>query len=207
MRPLDTAFYERDDVVLIARELIGKVLCTRQEDTITKGVIMETEAYAGIEDRASHAYGDRRTARTETMYGRPGTAYVYLCYGIHSLFNVVTNQVGIPHAVLIRGIFPFEGADTMKERRTTKAPLHRMADGPGKLCQALGIDHRLHNGIGLNGDLIWIEDHGLTVRPEWVRVGPRIGVDYAGEDALLPYRFLWEKHVQNVVRQAQDSPG
>lgn len=193
MKKLPLHFYERTDVVLVARELIGKVLCTNVNNIVTKGIITETEAYAGVVDKASHAHGGRRTDRTEIMFGKPGISYVYLCYGVHSLFNVVTNRENVPHAVLIRGIFPLEGIETMVSRRGTKEPMNKIADGPGKVCKALGIGFRQHNNLNLLGDEIWIEDHGIPVNPSEVSIGPRIGVAYAEEDALLPYRFLWKR--------------
>ncbi|MCF8277383.1 MAG: DNA-3-methyladenine glycosylase [Flavobacteriales bacterium] len=193
MKKLPTHFYDREDVVLIAQELIGKVLCTNVDGIVTKGIITETEAYAGVVDKASHAFGGKRTDRTEIMFGKPGISYVYLCYGVHSLFNVVTNKKDIPHAVLVRGIHPLEGIEAIVARRKTKEPLHRIADGPGKLSKALGIEFRQHNNLELSGDSVWIEDHGIAVNPNEVTIGPRIGVDYAGEDALLPYRFLWKR--------------
>lgn len=191
MKKLPLSFYDRDNVVLIAQELIGKVLCTSVDGIITKGIITETEAYEGVTDKASHAYGGRRTDRTEIMFGKPGISYVYLCYGVHSLFNVVTNKEGIPHAVLVRGIHPLEGIETIASRRKTKEPLHRIADGPGKLTKALGIEFRKHNNLDLVGETVWIEDHSIEVNPVEISVGPRIGIDYAEEHALLPYRFLW----------------
>jgi len=188
---LEQSFYTRDDVVLIARELIGKVLCTRFEGMLTKGIITETEAYEGITDRASHAYGNRRTARTEIMYREGGTAYVYLCYGIHSLFNVVTSKAGNPHAVLIRSVLPTEGLDIMKLRTNKNSIGAREGMGPGKVASLMGI-HYSHSGLSLlEGDhsLIWIEHpDGERISGEII-AGPRIGVDYAGEDAKLPYRF------------------
>ncbi|MCF8465054.1 MAG: DNA-3-methyladenine glycosylase [Flavobacteriales bacterium] len=193
MKKLPISFYDREDVVLIAQELIGKVLCTKVNDVITKGIITETEAYAGVLDKASHAFGGKRTGRTEIMFGKPGISYVYLCYGVHSLFNVVTNKENIPHAVLIRGIHPIEGVETMLSRRKSKEPLYKIADGPGKLSKALGIEFRQHNNLDLLEDEIWIEDHSISVNPKEVLIGPRIGVGYAGEDALLPYRFLWNR--------------
>ena len=192
MKKLPLSFYDRDDVVQVAKDLIGKVLCTNVDGMVTKGIITESEAYAGVIDKASHAFGGRRTDRTEIMFGNPGRSYVYLCYGVHSLFNVVTSKEGIPHAVLIRGIHPLEGTETIVTRRKTKEPLHKIADGPGKLTKALGIEFRKHNNLDLLGDEVWIEDHSIAVKPEEIEIGPRIGIDYAGEDALLPYRFLWK---------------
>jgi DNA-3-methyladenine glycosylase len=148
-------------------------------------VITETEAYAGAGDKASHASGGRRTARNEPMYGQGGVAYVYLCYGIHHLFNVVTNREGTPHAVLVRAVHPLEGIDVMVQRR---GRVRFSTGGPGTLSQALGI-HTSQSGTDLLGTRIWIEDRGIVVPQKEVIVGPRVGVDYAGEDALLPYRF------------------
>ena len=184
---LNRSFYTREDVVQIARELIGKVIFTKFNNEITAGIIIETEAYEGVTDRASHAFGNRWTARTEVMYANGGVAYVYLCYGIHSLFNIVTNKQDIPHAVLIRGIYPLEGLDVMK-KRTGKLNLNRgSGSGPGKVSKILGI-HYTHSGIDLLGDEIWLEDRGLVLNDDMM-TGTRIGVDYAGQDALLPYRF------------------
>ncbi len=185
---LDRSFYIRPDVVQIARELIGKYLFTDFDGGVTGGIIIETEAYEGITDRASHAYGNRRTARTEVMYAEGGTAYVYLCYGIHSLFNIVTNGTGIPHAVLIRGVLPVEGFGIMLERTGKHKLAPGSGSGPGKVSSLLGI-HYSHTGTDLMGSKIWVEDRGLLMQ-EKIITGRRIGVDYAGPDALLPYRFL-----------------
>jgi DNA-3-methyladenine glycosylase len=182
-------FYLGEDVVQIAKELLGKYLYTNFEGAITAGIICETEAYAGVTDRASHAFGGRRTDRTEIMYHEGGTAYVYLCYGVHSLFNVVTNFKDIPHAVLIRGIQPVEGIDKMLERAGKKKLDNNFGIGPGKVSKALGI-HFKDTGIDLTGNTIWIEDKGLKINEKDIVSSKRIGVDYAGEDALLPYRFI-----------------
>ena len=184
--PVD--FYRRDDVVSISRDLLGKVLCTNIDGALTTAVISETEAYAGVEDKASHAYGDRRTPRTEPMYGAGGTAYVYLCYGSHHLFNVVTNEPGVPHAVLVRAARPLDGMDTIRTRRQGRKDSQLMA-GPGTVSQALGIHTRM-TGTDLAGSRIWIEDRGIRVPDKTVTTGPRIGVDYAGDDASRPYRFV-----------------
>ena len=185
---LAAEFFLRDDVVKISRELLGKVLCTRIDGQLTQAIITETEAYAGITDKASHAYGDRRTKRTETMYQSGGIAYVYLCYGIHHLFNVVTNVKDIPHAVLIRAGRPLVGIDTMRMRRNKMQPVRDLLGGPGSVAQALGITTLL-TGISLLEEQIWIEDQQIEVPDSKISVGPRIGVDYAAEDALRPYRF------------------
>ena len=186
---LARAFYERDDVVSVSRDLLGKVLCTRVRGTVTSAIITETEAYAGIADRASHSFGNRRTTRTEPMYGPGGRAYVYLCYGIHHLFNVVTNRVGTPHAVLIRAALPLEGKRTMRRRRKRRLKDESLMTGPGTVSQALGIRTTM-TGTDLRGDRIWIEDRGIAIHPDNVIVGPRVGIDYAGEDAARPYRFV-----------------
>lgn len=186
---LRESFYVRNDVVQISRELLGKVLVTRLGNKITSGIITETEAYQGVTDKASHAYNNRRTARTEIMYGKGGTAYVYLCYGIHSLFNVVTNKENIPHAVLIRAIQPDKGLKLMLDRRGVKTAGKKTFNGPGTVSQALGI-HYSNTGESLSGNKIWIEDAGLKINSSQIKITPRIGVDYAGKDALLPYRFF-----------------
>jgi DNA-3-methyladenine glycosylase len=182
-------FYTRSSVTLIARELLGKYIFTRFEDRITAGMISETEAYEGITDQASHAYNNRRTTRTEVMFAKGGVAYVYLCYGVHHLFNIVTNNPDIPHAVLLRGIIPAEGISIMEKRTGKKYNGKGFTDGPGKVSQALGI-RVAHSGISLSGEMIWIEDKGITVNSNDIKVGPRIGIPYANEDALLQYRFL-----------------
>lgn len=186
-KDLPLSFYRQHDVVCIARDLLGKVLVTRFNGRTTSGIIIETEAYAGVADRASHAFGGRRTNRTEVMYAPGGVSYVYLCYGMHHLFNIVTHGRDVPHAVLVRGIEPIDGIDTMRSRRKGR-PLR--TDGPALLTQALGIEVR-HSGIDLTKGPIRIVDEGFDVPAHAVTVGPRIGVDFAGADALLPYRFRY----------------
>lgn len=183
-------FYLQGDVVEIAQKLLGKKLVTSIEGQLTSGFITETEAYRGADDRASHAFGFRRTARTEVMFGNGGTAYVYLCYGIHHLFNIVTNEPGVPNAVLIRAVKPEEGKDVMLKRRNMVKISQRLSSGPGTLSQALGIQTHM-TGIDLIGDSIWLEE-GISVNPGKIKTTPRVGVDYAGEDAKLPWRFLVE---------------
>jgi len=184
--------YQHDDVVGISRDLLGKVLCTHVDGNITRAVITETEAYAGATDKASHAYGNRRTKRTEPMFGPAGRAYVYLCYGIHHLFNVVTGEEGTPHAVLVRAGSPLDGLDEMLSRRRRERADKNLMAGPGTIAQALGITTAM-TGTDLTGNSIWIEDQGLVVRKKDVQTGPRVGVDYAGKDANRPYRFIAKK--------------
>ncbi len=185
---LPLEFYLREDVVEVARDLLGKVLCTRIDGAISKAVIAETEAYAGIGDKASHAYGDRRTKRTAPMYAEGGRAYVYLCYGIHHLFNVVVGKEDEPLAVLVRACEPFEGIEVMRERRGRSPDEDLILGGPGTLTQALGITTDL-TGTSLLENTLWIEDHGRRVPNDSILVGPRVGIDYAEEDAERPYRF------------------
>ncbi|MCX6275418.1 MAG: DNA-3-methyladenine glycosylase [Bacteroidetes bacterium] len=182
-------FYHRDDVVLIARELLGKYLFTNFNNKLTGGIITETEAYIGLTDRASHSFGGKRTARNEHMYADPGTAYVYICYGIHHLFNVVTNKKDIPDAVLIRAVHPTHGIETILKRRGMKELKKNISGGPGTVGVALGIN-KIHSGIDLLSDKIWIEDKKLIVDPKKVTVSKRIGVESAGEAAHYPYRFV-----------------
>lgn len=185
---LSSDYYLQPDIVAIAQDLLGKILCTYIDNKWCTGIIVETEAYAGVTDKASHAYGNRRTARTETMFKEGGIAYVYLCYGIHHLFNVVTNIEGIPHAALIRALEPLEGIDHMLMRRGKSKADFSIGNGPGSLSKSLGIHSGL-SGISLQGDAIWIEDRGVVVTQNQVIASPRVGVGYAKEDALLPYRF------------------
>ncbi|WP_340104604.1 DNA-3-methyladenine glycosylase [Rhodohalobacter sp. 8-1] len=187
---LDQDFYRRPDVVEISRDLLGKVLCTFFDGTLTAGMISETEAYCGRNDRACHANDGTRTARTEVMYGEPGHSYVYLCYGIHHLFNVVTNEEGLADAVLVRGIQPMDGLSLMKERRGLVEEKN-LCNGPGKLTQALGIDTSM-TGCSLIKPPVWIEDRGISVNENNIKATPRIGVDYAGEHAKREWRFLLE---------------
>ena len=186
---LQHSFYDRPNVTVIARELIGKVLMTSFNEEFTAGRIVETEAYNGAVDRASHAYGNRRTNRTEVMFGKPGTAYVYLCYGIHHLFNIVTNRKDIPHAVLIRAIEPLKGIDIMQDRTRKKVLDNTLTRGPGNVSKALGI-FTYHSGSDLTESDIKIGDDGFRYKKKDIVVTARIGVDYAGPDALLPYRYI-----------------
>ncbi len=188
---LSDSFYMQEDVVKIAKNLLGKHLLTHIDGQLSGGIIVETEAYNGRSDRACHAFGGRRSARTATMYQAGGVAYVYLCYGIHHLFNVVTHRQDYADAVLIRAIEPTEGIAFMLERRKLSKLHPRLTAGPGCMSQALGIA-RSHDSISLLEETIWIEDRGLQYEESEIKAGPRVGVAYAKEDALLPWRF-WVK--------------
>ena len=189
MKKLSLVFYRRKDVLMIARNLLGKILVTKFGGIETSGRIVEVEAYAGIIDKASHAFGGKRTARNEVMYGEGGTAYVYLCYGIHHLFNVVTNYREVPHAVLIRALEPIEGVETMLKRTGKKKPDHTLTRGPGNLSKALGI-YTQHSGISLQSKELFITDDDFVFKKNQIAASPRIGVDYAGDHSLWPYRFF-----------------
>lgn len=182
------SFYLGSDVVAISKGLLGKYLFTSIDGLITGGYIVETEAYNGVVDKASHAFGNRITPRTQTMFMEGGIAYVYLCYGIHEMLNVVTSVEGRPQAILIRAIEPTTGIDIMQARRNMEVVKPNITAGPGSVAKALGIDRKL-NGISLQSDTLWIEDKGLNFPDEQIAAVPRIGVAYAGDDALLPYRF------------------
>lgn len=191
---LPHAYYLSNDVVALSRDLLGKYLFTNIDGVITGGIIVETEAYAGIIDKASHAFGNRQTPRTKTMFEEGGRAYVYLCYGIHEMFNVVTSVEGTPHAILIRAVEPVEGIEMMLLRRNMPVVKPNITKGPGSVAKALGISRKI-NAYSLLSDTIWIEDRGKVYADEEVKAGPRIGVDYAGDDALLPYRFYVQGNI------------
>lgn len=181
---LPEAFYTRNDVTRIARDLIGKALFTRINNLLTVGLIVETEAYSWKE-RGCHAYDNRKTPRNAVMFGTGGNAYVYLCYGMYNLFNVVTNREGKADAVLIRALEPVEGISVMQKRTRQN---ERMTSGPGKLTKALAIE-RSHNGLHLNSKTVWLEDVGEKVKAKQIVASARIGIDYAGKDAKLPWRY------------------
>ncbi|MBC6109274.1 DNA-3-methyladenine glycosylase [Pedobacter fastidiosus] len=186
---LQPEYYLNQDAVFLAKNLLGKVLYTKIDDQITAGIIVETEAYFGVKDKASHAYGGRRTSRTETMYSEGGVAYVYLCYGIHNLFNVVSSIKDEPHAILIRAIEPLVGKEIMEERRNMPFTKSAISSGPGSASKALGID-RSFNAKNLNGTEIWIEDQSIKFSDDEISISPRVGIAYAQEHALLPWRFF-----------------
>jgi DNA-3-methyladenine glycosylase len=187
MEKLPAHFYEGDDVVRIARALLGKVLVTVWDGMRTSGRIVETEAYAGLQDKASHAYRGQ-TPRTQVLFETSGTAYVYLCYGLHQMFNIATAGAGVPHAVLIRAIEPLEGIEEMLQRTGKKTLDASLTRGPGNVGRAFGF-HRSQSGLSLQSDVLFIADDGYEPTGDVIGISPRIGVDYAGADALLPYRF------------------
>jgi DNA-3-methyladenine glycosylase len=189
MKKLPASFYQRDDVLKIAKELLGKILVTKWKGQVSSGRIVEVEAYNGVVDKASHAAGGRRTKRNEIMYGRGGFAYVYLCYGIHHLFNVVTNIEEMPHAILIRALEPMRGIDVMLKRTGKKSLDNSLTRGPGNVSKALGIFTQ-HSGLSLSGKDLFIAADDFELNKKNIVASPRIGVDYAGEDAKLPYRFF-----------------
>ncbi len=186
---LDAAFYLQENVVTVAKALIGKILVSQYDNILTAGRIVETEAYNGVVDKASHSYGGRRTNRTEIMYAQGGVSYVYLCYGIHHLFNVVCNATNTPHAVLVRALEPLIGIDAMLIRTNKKTLDNTLTKGPGNVCKALGINTK-HTGTSLLQNHLYIVDDGFAYADTTIIATARIGVDYAGDDALLPYRFI-----------------
>lgn len=188
MKKLPVEFYDRPGVVTIAKELIGKIIVTKFDAVVTSGRIVETEAYIGLTDRASHSFGGRRTARNEYMYAGAGTAYVYICYGMHHLFNIVTNKKDIPDAVLIRALEPIKGIDQMLKRTGKKTIDNTLTRGPGNAAKALGIS-KGHSGINLAKNEIFITDDGFEVNKKILGTSRRIGVESSGDAALLPYRF------------------
>lgn len=193
MKKLPVSFYKRNDVIVIARELIGKVLITNFNRVRTSARIVETEAYVAMIDKASHAFGGRRTSKNEHMYSKPGTAYVYICYGMHQMFNVVTNERGIADAVLIRAVEPIEGLVEMSNRTGKLTNDPTITRGPGNVGKAMGI-FKHHSGSDLLEKHIFIADDGFIIDQGKLGISPRIGVASAGKDALLPYRFYIRKN-------------
>jgi DNA-3-methyladenine glycosylase len=195
---LPREFYTRSDVLKVSRDLLGKLLVvpTANKKRVS-GMIVEVEAYRGPEDRASHAFGGRRTKRTETMYQTGGVAYVYFVYGMYYQFNVVSNIQDTPHAILVRALEPIEGIELMRKRRHTH-PDHNLTNGPGKLCIAMGIDREL-DGVDLLGNRVWLEDY-QNVPASKISKGPRIGIDYAEDWIDKPWRF-WIRDNSYVSRK------
>ncbi|MEQ9288337.1 MAG: DNA-3-methyladenine glycosylase [Cyclobacteriaceae bacterium] len=193
---IQPAFFIGDDPVKIARELIGKTLVSDINGQLTKGIIVETEAYRGVNDKACHANNGKMTKRNEVMYGEGGQAYVYLCYGIHHLFNIVTNRKDKADAVLVRALQAVEGEAYMKERFTSRRRL--LLNGPGVLTKAMGITTAF-SGESLMGNTVWLEEGICGFPPDEIVVSRRIGIDYAEEDAELPWRFYWKGN-ENVSK-------
>ncbi len=185
---LPISFYKRKDVVIVARELIGKVVVTNLDGLITSGRIVETEAYVAHIDKASHSFGGRRTLKNEHMYATAGTAYVYICYGMHQMLNVVTNDKDIPDAVLIRAIEPLEGIDIMLKRTGKPKIDFTLTRGPGNVGKALGI-FKKHSGSHLLDEEIYLADDGFKTQDNEIGISKRIGVESAFPDSELPYRF------------------
>ncbi len=196
LRPIGAPFYRRD-AETVARDLLGRLL-VRRIDERRRAVarIVETEAYLGAIDRASHAWNGRRTERTSTMYLEGGVAYVYLIYGLHKCLNVVVGPEGQAQAVLIRAVEPLEGLDWMAANRglTAEARPGQIGGGPGKLCQALAIDRSFDRASLLEGQLVVAR--GSSTKAAQIASGPRIGVDYAGEAAAWPLRFAIRGHIE-----------
>jgi DNA-3-methyladenine glycosylase len=187
MKKLPREFYTRADVLEVARDLLGKKLVVPGKNGArVAGIIVETEAYRGPEDRASHAYNRRRTNRTETMYGIGGTAYVYFVYGMYNQFNVVTNVADTPHAILVRAVEPSEGLNIMRRRRQGRSE-YELTSGPGRLCLAMRIDRTLDKA-DLLGGRVWIEE-AASISPRQIARGPRVGIDYAEAWIAKPWRF------------------
>jgi len=188
MSKLDLQFYQSNNILDIGKFLLGKILYTNISNKITSGMIVEVEAYLGATDKACHSYNNKKTKRTELMFETGGVSYVYLCYGIHSLFNIVVGEKDNPCAILIRAIEPIDGINIMFERRNFNKLTNQLTNGPGKLTQSLGITDKV-NKKSLISNLIWVEDHNIKILKKDILSSPRIGVDYAGRDAKLPYRF------------------
>lgn len=188
---LPASYYISTDVTFLARDLLGKYLCTRFDDLYCSGIIVETEAYRAPDDRACHAFNNRRTDRTEVMFSKGGVAYIYLCYGLHHLMNVVTGPIDDAHAVLIRALEPCDGIDIMAERRQMELSDPRITRGPGALSVAMGLKNSMTGATLYDpSSFVWIEDRSHTFEDESICTGKRIGVESAGEAAHWPWRFF-----------------
>ncbi len=186
-KKISKEYFQKYDTLTISRNLLGKYLVSFIDGKTTSGMIVETEAYLGLDDKASHAFSNRRSNRTEILYLPGGHLYVYLCYGIHSLVNIVTESKDVPHGVLIRALEPCEGLEWMLERRHMEKIEYKLTSGPGTLSKAMGITTKF-SGEPL-GISVWAEDRGVKISADQIVVSPRVGIDYAKEHALLPYRF------------------
>ena len=187
-KKLDLDFYLRNDVIQISKELLGKFLFSKSDGIITGGMIVETEAYKGINDKASHAFNNKITSKNKAMYNNGGVSYIYLCYGLHYLFNIVTNKQTIPDAILIRAIEPTKGLKKITERRKISSNKYNLTNGPGKLTQALNIK-KIDNGKCLVNSKIWLEDRKITIKDSMIHKTKRIGIDFSEEYANKKWRF------------------
>jgi DNA-3-methyladenine glycosylase len=188
LKKLSRDFYLRKDTVRVARDLLGKLLVVPADDgTRISGMIVEAEAYLGIEDKAAHSYSGRRTARNEVTYSEGGQVYVFFVYGMYYQLNLVTGPAEHAHVVLIRAVEPIEGIEIMREHRG-KMPDKNLTSGPGKLTIAFGID-RSFNGEDLLGNRIWLEEY-KNIKKSETASGPRVGIDYAEEFVEMPWR-VW----------------
>lgn len=185
---LPTSYYRQEDVLAVARDLLGKYVFTNIGGNITGGIIVETEAYRGPDDRGSHAYADKRTPRNEVMYCAGGVAYMYICYGIHDMLNIVTGVGNSSHAVLIRSIQPVDGIEVMRGRRSIFDNDKRLCQGPGALAKSLGLT-KSHNGCDLQGDVLWLENRGVIFNNDQIAATPRVGMNFDGPYKLIPWRF------------------
>lgn len=185
---LPTSYYLNNDVVSVARDLVGKYLYVNTEDLLTGGIIVETEAYKGPEDVGSHAHNHRRTKRNDIMYSPGGVVYMYICYGIHDMLNIVTGPENTAHAILIRAIQPTVGIEIMRNRRKVMHEDSRLCRGPGALAKALAL-RKVHNGISLQHNEVWIEDRGITFPEADIVAGPRIGLNIPEPYKSIPWRF------------------
>lgn len=183
---LPPEFYKNDDTLAVCRQLLGKKLCTLIDGIYTSGMIVEAEAYRGPEDLGSHAYNNRRTARNETMYAEGGVIYMYICYGIHDMLNIVAGREGDSHAVLIRALQPLEGVQHMCDRRGIQ-DIKRLCKGPGALAKAMGLQKK-HDGLSLQSGVVWIED-APDIGKDMVVETSRIGLNIQGVYRDIPWRF------------------
>ena len=186
---LSLDFFQNENVLEISKNLLGKKIFTNIDNQIAAGIIIETEAYGGATDKACHSYNNKKTNRTEVMFQNGGITYIYLCYGMHHLLNIVTNKKNIPEAILIRAILPTDGIEIMLKRKGKKRKDKTLTNGPGSVCKALGINMN-HNKLSLSENTIWVENISQNILEKDILKTPRIGIDYAGEDACLPWRFL-----------------
>lgn len=203
MKKLSKDFYNRE-TLLVAKDLLGKILVHEIGDKRIAGKIVEVEAYKGIKDKAAHSYGGKRTPRVEIMYGNPGFAYVYFIYGMYYCFNIVTQEEGIPEAVLVRALEPVEGLELMVYNRYKKSyedlnkyQVKNLVNGPGKLCNAMGIDKTL-NKEDLCGDKLYIEEG--TEDKFYMKTAKRVGIDYAEEAKDYLWRFYIDGNANVSVK-------